>query len=43
MKHILFDLFLVSLGAGMGVVTMCLVRASGQFDGDRETWKRGDK
>ena len=30
MKHILFDLFLVSLGAGIGVVTMCLIHS--QFD-----------
>lgn len=47
MKHILFDLFLVSLGAGIGVVTMCLVRAGSQFDSqfdrDMETWKRGEK
>ena len=27
MKHILFDLFLFSLGAGAGVVLMCLVQA----------------
>ena len=40
MKHILFDLFLVSLGSGIGVVTMCLVRAGSQFDRDMETWKR---
>ena len=26
MKHILFDLFLFSLGAGAGVVLMCLVQ-----------------
>ena len=43
MKHILFDLFLVSLGAGIGVITMCLVQASRQFDRDMETWKRGEK
>lgn len=43
MKHILFDLFLVSLGAGIGVVTMCLVRTGSQFDRDMETWKRGEK
>ena len=30
MKHILFDLFLVSLGAGIGVITMCLVQAGSQ-------------
>ena len=34
MKHILFDLFLVSLGAGIGVITMCLVQAGSQFDRD---------
>ena len=43
MKHILFDLFLVSLGAGIGVITMCLVQASSQFDRDMETWQRGEK
>ena len=43
MKHILFDLFLVSLGSGIGVVTMCLVRTGSQFDRDMETWKRGEK
>ena len=43
MKHILFDLFLVSLGAGIGVITMCLVQASSQVDRDMETWKRGEK
>ena len=43
MKHILFDLFLVSLGAGIGVSTMCLVQAGSQFDRDMETWKRGEK
>lgn len=42
MKHILFDLFLVSLGAGIGVITMCLVQAGSQFDRDMETWKRGE-
>ena len=41
MKHILFDLFLFSLGAG--VVLMCLVQAGSQFDRDMETWKRGEK
>ena len=43
MKHILFDLFLVSLGSGIGVVTMCLVRVADQFDRDMEIWKRGEK
>ena len=38
MKHILFDLFLVSLGAGIGVITMCLVQAGSQFD---RIWKHG--
>lgn len=27
MKHILFDFFLFSLGAGFGVVTMCLMQS----------------
>lgn len=31
------------LGSGIGVVTMCLVRAGSQFDRDMETWKRGEK
>ena len=43
MKHILFDLFLVSLGAGIGVVTMCRVRAGSQFARDMQTWKRGEQ
>ena len=43
MKHILFDLCVVSLGAGLGVITMCLVQAGSQFDRDMETWKRGEK
>lgn len=28
MKHILFDLFLFALGAGFGVVTMCLMQTA---------------
>ena len=43
MKHILFDLFLVSLFAGIGVITMCLVQAGSQIDRDMETWKRREK
>ena len=40
MKHILFDLFLVSLGAGIGVVTMCLIQAGKAADRDFEMMER---
>ena len=40
MKHILFDLFLVSLGAGIGVITMCLVQAGSRFDREMEQFER---
>ncbi|BFK26057.1 MAG: DUF3789 domain-containing protein [Blautia producta] len=43
MKQLLFDLFLVSLGTGIGVVTMCLVQAGSKFDKDMESWKGGDR
>ena len=40
MKHILFDLFLVSLGAGIGVVSMCLIQAGKAADRDFEMMER---
>lgn len=43
MKHILFDLFLVSLGAGIGVVTMCLIQAGKAADRDFEMMERRKK
>ena len=43
MKHILFDLFLVSLGAGIGVVTMCLIQAGKAADRDFEIMERRKK
>ena len=36
MKHILFDLFLFSLGAGFGVITMCLMQAGAAADKEIE-------
>ena len=43
MKHLLFDLFLVSLGAGIGVVTMCLSQAGKAADKDFEMMERSRK
>lgn len=43
MKHILFDLFLVSLGAGIGVVSMCLIQARKAADRDFEMMERRKK
>ena len=34
LKHILFDFCLFSLGAGFGIITMCLMQAA--KDADRE-------
>lgn len=36
MKHILFDFFLFSLGAGFGVVTICLMQAAKAADREIE-------
>ena len=36
MKHILFDFFLFSLGAGFGVVTMCLMQSATAADREIE-------
>ena len=43
MKHILFDFFLFSLGAGFGVVTMCLMQAGAAADREIELSERGRK
>ena len=43
MKHILFDLFLVSLGAGIGVITMCLVQAGAAAEREIEMIERSRK
>ena len=43
MKHILFDFFLFSLGAGFGVVTMCLMRAAKAADREIEMMERRKK
>lgn len=43
MKHILFDLFLVSLGAGIGVTTMCFLQAGSSFDRSMEEMERSKK
>jgi len=40
MKRLLFDLFLVALGAGLGVFTMCLLQAGSKFDKDMGFFER---
>ena len=40
MKHILFDFFLFSLGAGFGVVTMCLMQSAKTADREIEMMER---
>ena len=43
MWHILFDFLLVALGAGLGVVTMCVIVAGKEADKELEEMKRRDK
>ena len=43
MKHILFDFFLFSLGAGFGVITMCLMQAGATADKEIEMMERSRK
>lgn len=43
MKHILFDLFLFSLGAGFGVTMMCLMQAGAAADREIEMMERSRK
>ena len=43
MKHILCDLFLFSLGAGAGVVLMCLVQAGAAAERKIEMMERSRK
>ena len=43
MKHILFDLFLFSLGAGAGMVLMCLVQAGAATEREIEMMERSRK
>ena len=43
MKHILFDLFLFSLGAGAGVVMMCLVQTGAAAEREIEMMERSRK
>ena len=43
MKHLLFDFFLFSLGAGFGVVTMCLMQAGKAADREIELSERSRK
>lgn len=40
MKHILFDFFLFSLGAGFGVGTMCLMQSAKAADREIEMMER---
>lgn len=43
MKHILFDLFLFYLGAGFGVIMMCLMQAGAAADKGIEMIERSRK
>ncbi|MGI6059391.1 MAG: DUF3789 domain-containing protein [Blautia sp.] len=43
MWHLFFDLLLVSLGAGIGVVLMCLLIAGKEADRSMENLERGEK
>lgn len=43
MKHILFDLFLFSLGAGFDVIMMCLMQAGAAADREIEMMERSRK
>lgn len=43
MKHILFDLFLFSLGAGFGVITMCLIQTGAAADKEIGMMERSRK
>ena len=43
MKHILFHLFLFSLGAGIGVIMMCLMQAGAAADREIEMMERSKK
>lgn len=43
MKHILFHLFLFSLGAGFGVIMMCLMQARAAADREIEMMERSKK
>lgn len=43
MWHLFFDLLLVSLGAGIGVVLMCLLIAGKEADRNMENLERGEK
>lgn len=43
MKHLLLDLFLVSLGVGIGVVTMCLLQVGRAADRDFTIIERREK
>lgn len=43
MKHILFHLFLFSLGTGFGVIMMCLMQAGAAADREIEMMERSKK
>lgn len=40
MRQLLFDLFLLSLGAGVGISALCLVQAGSRFDREMEQFER---
>lgn len=43
MKQLLFDLFLVALGAGIGITTLCLIQAGSSYDKEMERFERREK
>ncbi len=40
MRQLLFDLFLLSFGASIGITALCLVQAGSRFDGEMERFER---
>ncbi len=40
MRQLLFDLFLLSIGAGIGISALCLVQAGSRFDREMEQFER---
>jgi len=40
LKQLLFDLFLLSFGAGVGILALCLVQTGSRFDKEMEQFER---
>lgn len=40
MLHLLFNLFLVALGAGLGITVLCLVQAGHKYDKQMDEFER---